>query len=88
LAEQQRKLEAKKAFREHVEHGMIQGYTDTYLDTEAVPYHHQLANHMSVPGSGDYNVIAENEGQQWIPYMQVKIFCSGKSIQFSSNCNQ
>jgi hypothetical protein len=86
LAEQQRKLEeAKKAFREHVEQGMIQGYTDTYLDTEAIPYH-QLTNHMSLPGSGDYAVIAETEGQQWLPYVQVKIFSFGKNIQFSSNC--
>ncbi|KAJ4429455.1 hypothetical protein ANN_21624 [Periplaneta americana] len=70
LAEQHRNLEeTKKAIREQVEQGMIQGYAETYLDIEAIPYH-QLANHMSLPGGGDYAVIAEIDGQQWLPYMQ------------------
>ncbi|KAJ9597216.1 hypothetical protein L9F63_011938, partial [Diploptera punctata] len=67
LADQRSLEETKKAIRDQVEQGMIHGYTETYLDIEAIPYH-QL-NHMNIPAGGDY-VIAEIEGQQWLPYMQ------------------
>jgi septin family protein len=72
LAEQERNLEeTKKAIREQVEQAMIHGYTDPYTDTESIPYH-PVTNHMSLPGSANYAVITEMEGQQWRPYMQVK----------------
>jgi hypothetical protein len=84
LVEQQRSLEeTKKAIQEQVEQGMIQGCTETYLDIDTIPYH-QMTNHMNLPGSGDYSVLAEIEGQQWLPCMQVKMFNFGKNIQFSS----
>ncbi|XP_021935742.1 transcription factor SOX-9-like isoform X2 [Zootermopsis nevadensis] len=70
LAEQQRKLDVKKAFGEHMEQGLIQGYTETYMDSEPIQYH-QMANHKSLPVSGDSAVITETDSQQWLPYMQV-----------------
>jgi hypothetical protein len=83
LVEQQRSLEeTKKAIREQVEQGMIQGYTETYLDIDTFPYH-QLNGHMNLPGTRDYAVVAEIDGQQWLPYVQVKPFSFGNNIQFS-----
>jgi hypothetical protein len=67
LAEQQRSLEEpKKAVREQVERGVIQGCAEIYLDIDFLPYQ-QLANHMNLPGSSSLST----DGQQLLPYVKM-----------------
>jgi hypothetical protein len=73
LVEQERSLqEATKGIQEQVEQNMIHGCTDSYLDVDTNPYHHS-ANHVNTARNGDYTVLTEMDGQQWLPYVQVNI---------------
>ncbi|XP_033608049.1 uncharacterized protein LOC117282450 [Cryptotermes secundus] len=71
LVEQERSLQvATKGIQEQAEQNMIQGCTDSYLDVDTNPYH-QSTNHVNTPRNGDYVVLTEMDGQQWLPYVQM-----------------